>query len=377
MLLRLALIAAVATGLGALLWWSQQRPDSLRVSGFIEADEIRLGSRVGGRVQKVHVEEGQPTEVGSALVELEPFDLLERRAEAQALLSAARAELDRYEAGFRDEEIAQAKAHRDELAARLAKLKAGPRKQTVEAARARLQAARSQLKLAQQNFERIELTFRRNASTQAELDQASEQINAATATVTVREQELAELEEGTRAEEILEAEAQLEEAEQQWILRKSGYRPEEIDEARARVEAAQAALQSIGRQIEELIVRSPVSGTVEAIELQPGDLVAAGAPVLAVLDTSRLWIRTYIPENRLDLQPGGNVRVTIDSFPNEQFSGHISFVSREAEFTPSNIQTPEERSKQVFRAKVTLSGDTERLRPGMEGTVHFDDVESP
>ncbi len=107
----------------------------------------------------------------------------------------------------------------------------------------------------------------------------------------------------------------------------------------------------------------------EAVDLRPGDMIAANAPVLSLMDVSRLWIRAYVPENHLDLKIDQPVWITVDSFPNENFRGHISFIGRQAEFTPNNVQTPEERSKQVFRIRVTLDEGRDRLRSGMSADV--------
>ncbi len=125
------------------------------MSGFIEADEIRLGSRVGGRVLQVHVEEGQTVKQGTVLVELEPFDLLERERELELSLAAREAEYKRFIAGFREEEKAQAKAKLDQLQARLDLLRAGPRKQEIEAARGRLALADAAKRLAEQDFRTV------------------------------------------------------------------------------------------------------------------------------------------------------------------------------------------------------------------------------
>ena len=108
---------------------------------------------------------------------------------------------------------------------------------------------------------------------------------------------------------------------------------------------------------------------VVGVELQRGDMISPNAPVLSLLDTSHLWVRAYIPENRMNVQPGNKVAITVDSFPDRTFGGHISFISREAEFTPNNVQTPEERSKQVFRIKATLDEGLDVLRPGMAADV--------
>ena len=106
--------------------------------------------------------------------------------------------------------------------------------------------------------------------------------------------------------------------------------------------------------------------------MEPGDLVSPNAPVLSIMDTAELWVRAYVPENELGISIGQPVAVTVDSFPGEPFRGRIAFIARRAEFTPNNVQTPEERSKQVFRIKVTLEQGLDRLRPGMAADVWLD-----
>ena len=95
------------------------------------------------------------------------------------------------------------------------------------------------------------------------------------------------------------------------------------------------------------------------------------------MDGERLWVRAYVPENHLNIQMGHKVWVTVDSFPQRRFAGHVSFVSRQAEFTPGNVQTPEERSKQVFRIKVLLDEGTNVLRPGMAADVWLEPGKLP
>jgi multidrug resistance efflux pump len=152
----------------------------------------------------------------------------------------------------------------------------------------------------------------------------------------------------------------------------AGFRAEEISEARAHVQAAEAQVAAIETQLAELTVEAPVDCVIEAIDLQPGDLVAPGAPVVSLLDLRELWVRAYVPENRLNLQTGQTVTVGVDSYPGRRFAGHIAFVAREAEFTPSNAQTPEERSKQVFRIKVILDEGRDELRAGMSADVYLE-----
>jgi multidrug resistance efflux pump len=181
------------------------------------------------------------------------------------------------------------------------------------------------------------------------------------------------LEAGTRREDIERARAELEEAQQALALTNTGYRPEEIAAAKAARDAAQAALAAIRTRQKELRIVAPVDGTVEAQELQPGDLTLPGAPVLTIVDNQRLWVRAYLPENRLNVKFGQRLWVTVDSYPQRRFAGEVTFLARQAEFTPSNIQTPEERSKQVFRIKVTLKEGWDVLRPGMSADVWLGD----
>jgi multidrug resistance efflux pump len=208
-----------------------------------------------------------------------------------------------------------------------------------------------------------------NATTQENLDQATEALAAAEAAVAAQQEELNLLEAGTREEAIRSARAKVEEARLAWELAKQGFREEEIAQAQAARDAAAAAVDAIGQRIEELTIRSPVDGVVEALDLQPGDLAPAAGPVMSLMDVSHMWVRAYVPENRLDLELGQEMRVTVDSFPGEEFAAELTFISRQAEFTPSNVQTPEERVKQVFRIKVELREGLDRLRPGMAADV--------
>ncbi|HEX5105707.1 MAG TPA: efflux RND transporter periplasmic adaptor subunit [Pirellulaceae bacterium] len=369
---RIIAIAVVAVCLVGLIAYSQFRPQPNFVSGFIEADEIRLGSRVGGRVQAVYAEEGDRALPGQVLIQLEPFDLLERENEARQTLAARTAEYERLTAGLRPEEVAQAKARLDQLQARLDLLEAGPRKQEIEAARGRVRVAEAEVLLAKRIFERRAELFQKSAIAREEYDAASEDLSSAQATLDVRKNELELLEIGTREEEIREARAKVEEARQAWQLAEGGYRREEVEQAKASRDAAQAALEAIREQKKELVVTSPIHGVVESLDLRKGDLVPAGAPVLSVLDNSHMWVRAYVPENRVGLQTGQHIDVTVDSLGSQRFPGEITFIAREAEFTPSNVQTPEDRSKLVFRVKVTLTQHLDKLRPGMSADLWLD-----
>lgn len=374
MIKRLAMFVIVVVCLGALVVYSQLRGEHPRVSGIIEADEIRLGSRVGGRVAKVLVEEGQLVTPDELLIELAPFDLLERENEAARTLAAFEADYQRLADGLRPEEVAQAKARYDQLTAQLDLLEAGPREEEIDASRARVRAVDAELKLAKLLYERDAGLVQTKAISTEQFERTSEAYEAAQAMVVVRQKELETLELGAREEEKRAARANVEEARQAWQMASKGFRQEEIDQAKARRDAAQATLDAIGRQKDELAIRSPLTGRVDALDLRPGDMVAPSAPVLSIIDDRHLWVRAYVPQDCVGLRVGQQLRVTVDGLPEQTFVGTLSFIARQAEFTPSNVQTPEERSKQVFRVKVTLQDSGQQLRPGMTADLWLDPV---
>jgi multidrug resistance efflux pump len=371
MFVRIVVAAVVLIGAAVgVLFWQQSQQGEFFVSGVIEADDMRVGSRVGGRVEKVWVEEGDRVEAGTPLVSLAPYDLAERMAQARATLAARQAELDELRAGYRPEEVAEARARRDRLQARLEELQAGPRPLEIKILEDKLAAAEAELVEAQQEYNRVKALFDNGQATQVEMDDVQRRLDVSRAHQRVAGGELALGKEGTRAEEVAQARASLAEAAHVLALRERGYRDEQIAQAQAQVDAAKAAAGAIERQMQELRISAPTDCVVESIELRAGDLIAPNAPVIALLDPSRLWIRAYVPENRLDLQVGRPVSFRVDSFPGRRFPGRIAFVSRQAEFTPSNIQTPEERSKQVFRIKVEVTENLDVLRAGMSADVY-------
>ncbi len=387
MIRRLLLLLAVSAVFTALLLSSRWRQEPLHVSGFIEADEIRLGSRVGGRVAKVYVQEGDRVQAGAPLVDLEPYDLRSREQEAISRVAECQAELDRLHAGYREQEQAQAKARVEQWQAQWDLLKVRPLPQERKAAKARLDAAESQWKLAEKSYKRAEGLLAKKTISDSEFEKAADDWEVAQKLLIVRQEELSLLEEGTRPEELKRVEAQLQEAQAASDLIQEGYRREEIDQAAAALDAAKAQLEAIRTQLVELTVRVPRESqmtnpnpgdvaaapslaseyTVEAIELQPGDMVVAGAPVLSLVDRHNLWVRAYVP-GELDVRVGQPVTVTVDGLQGLPMAARVVFRARQAEFTPSNVQTVEERSAQVFRIKVALEPQ-EGLWPGMTADV--------
>lgn len=368
-ILRVLVGLGLAAALIALILASKAPRGPLAVSGLLEGDEVRLGSRVGGRVQAVLVSEGAAVESGQVLLTLEPFDLDEQLAQARAELGARRARLEQLERGYRPEEVAQALARRDEAAAFLEELRQGPRPHEVTAAREALALAQAELDLAARERARVGELQRAGTTSREALDIADARWKTAGARVAAEQARLALLLEGTRPEQIAQAEARLRQAEAAHRLAVAGFRPEEVAVARHEVAAAQAQVAALVEAHAELALRAPLPSVVEALELQPGELIGAGAPVLALRTRGRLWVRAYVPAPLLPrVGPGVRLPVRVDGL-REPFTGRVTFVAREAEFTPSNVQTPDERQRQVFRVHVELEDPDDRLRPGMSADV--------
>jgi membrane fusion protein YbhG len=369
---------AVVVFILAMLLWQQSRPPAFIVSGFIEADQIRVGSQVGGRVAEVMVEEGDRVIAGTVLYRLELFELEAALAEAKSEFSAINADYERLKIGFRREEIDQARARWVRAQAILEKAVTGSRKQEITAAKEQVKIAQAGKELAEAELKRQAKLVKNNQVSEEAYDKAVRVRKAAVAELAVAEQTLSLMLEGTRKEDIDVARADVAEAAHAFAMSQAGYRDEDITRAAAKTAAAVARLEAIQVRIDELEVKSPCSCVVEAIDLRPGDLVPANAPAVSLLDLNRLWVRSYIPEARLSkIQLGMQVPVRVDGLEDEGFIGKITFIAQGGEFTPRNIQTPEERSKQVFRVKVTLQEGKERLRVGLAADVLFNEAEAP
>lgn len=291
----------------------------LEASGTVEATEAGLGFQVPGRIAAVLVREGDRVDSGAVLARLDTRDLLARRAQAEAQLLAQRARLRELERGARPEEVAQAEA----------------------AAR----ASERQRAEAQRTAERSRNLFRGDVLSREQLDQTETALEVATE----RERQVAE----------------------QLRLVRQGPRAEQIAAQRATVQAAEAAVAQVEATLIDAEVRAPWRGIVTRRHREPGETVAPGLPVVTVMDPDDRWVRIYVREDRIgrvSLDQEATIRT--DSFADSTFKGRVRFVATEAEFTPRNVQTAEERLKLVYAVKVAIAADGGlALKPGMPADV--------
>jgi HlyD family secretion protein len=344
---------------------------AIEVTGQIEAVTVAVGSRVGGRVSQVLVEEGARVKQGDVLVKLETNEAEAAIAAAQARLAQAEATLTKLETGARPEEIRQAEAVAARAEAQYQMAQKGSRKQEVRAVSSAVDAARAQRDEAATEFERLKKLREGSAVSQQLYDQAEHALQAAEAQWRTATERLNIAEEGARSEEIAMAKAAYDQAAAALDLVKNGARKEDLDAARALRDAAQADVRRAQIADDEMVVKSPRDAVVESLAIHPGDLVKPGA-VASLVDPEDLKVYIYVTAFMLGrLRVGEKIPLTADAYGPKQFEATVDRIASQGEFTPRNLQTKEERAQQVFGVKLKLDSGGGKLRPGMTVTAHL------
>jgi HlyD family secretion protein len=412
-----ARIAAVVVVLVAVGSWAAvrylrrapPRTDVLFASGTIEAEQVSIASKVPGRIERITAEEGDAVTAGAVLVAIEGRELRAQIDQAHAAIAAAQARVSQAQIAVRlqrrqvQSAVAQAQAAVDAARARVrAAQRAGTQTsdqyaQSVRQAEAALAAARSASRAAKANLDRatrdvarIETLYKEGAISAQQLDAARSvrdtaraQFDAsvdavAQADAAVRLARAARPQIGIRAEDVSAAQAAVRQAEAGLQAARAGedavaQRETDVTVAMAVLAQAEANLRFLTEQQKNLTMASPISGVVVTRHAAPGEIVGAGAPILTVANLDQVWIRLFIPLPDLGrVALGQQVDIASDAFPGKTFTGAISEISQQSEFTPRNVQTQEERVKLVFAVKVTVRNAGHLLKPGMpaDATIH-------
>jgi HlyD family secretion protein len=344
--------------------------DTLVLSGTIEADEIHVGSKVGGRIAAVLVNEGQEVKQGDPIIRFDRYDLEAKHADAIAAVAQADANLQKTLRWSRPEEIAAARAQAEAAWMTYQQARNGPRKEEIDAARADLAAADADYEVAKSTLARTATLVSNGVQSQQEYDNAKSAYDRAGAMREAARQRLDLLRAGTRKEEIDRADRLYKQAAANRTLVERGARKEDIDTARAQLERARATLNQIEIQLGELEVAAPADAFVEVLRVRPGELINPNSPVATLVEVDRLWVRVYVPEpEKGNVQLGKEVSVEVDSFRGVRFRGRIEEIASRGEFTPRNIQTRDERAHQVFGLRVRLDNSERKLSAGMAADV--------
>lgn len=375
-LLTVAVVLLVVFGASFLLR-DRQPSGVLRASGTIEATSVDVSFQISGKVAEVLGREGQPVKQGEVLARLSDEELQARVNQIKASLDAITSQSLQQEAalemrrGVVENQIKQAQSQADASRMVVERLREGTRPQEIRVAEAAVAQAEADLERRKNDFQRMSSLLERGAVSRQEHDASRAAYVAAESSLQAARERLALAREGSRKEEVAEAEARLRAAQAGAGIAESGRKEIDIqrqalEAARARERELRAQLEAAKTQLSYTEIRSPIPGVVLTKNVEGGEVVNPGTPVVTVGDIDNLWMNIYVPETQTGLVKLGQlVRVTVDSFPNRNFTGKVTFISSKSEFTPKTIQTEEERVKLVYRVKVSLENTQQQLKPGM------------
>ena len=349
------------------------RRSRFQYAGTVETREIEIGSKVGGRVTEVPVEEGEAVQAGAVLVRFECDELKAQRGQAAALLEQAQADLKKMRRGSRPEEIAEAEATARAAKAAFDEAQNGPRRQEIDQARAEYSAAQADAANADNFYRRTAQLANSDIVSKQQFDDARDRRDAAEQKAESARQRLALLEAGTRAEDVRAAEARYQQAESAAALARKGFRKEDVAAAEGRALQAQGQVDELDARLREATLLAPADAVLETVSVRPGNLVPAGRIVMTMLETSQLWVKVYVPETDLaEVHLGQRATVQVDSYTGRSFTGKVGQIASEAEFMPRNVQTKSDREHQVFGVKVYVDNAQSVLKSGMSATVRLE-----
>ena len=304
----------VLAALAGLACSSPSAKAVISASGTIEAIEVHVASRVAGQVLELAVEEG---------ARVEPGDVLARIDHATADIQLRQAE-----AGVRLAE------------AQLALLVKGARSEDIRQAEAALEQAEAALKVAEDDAVRMRELFRTGSVTAKQREDAEARLTVAAAQRSAAAEALSKV--------------------------RRMARPEEIGAAEARRDQARAAADLLAKTIADCTVTAPAAGIVTHKAVEAGEMVTPGGTVITLADLDSVHVMIYVTGMEVGrIRLGDTAEVRIDAFPDRPFAGRITYISPEAEFTPKNVQTKEDRVKLVFGVKIGIENRDGLLKPGL------------
>lgn len=419
--LRFGLVAAIVLTLVGSVWIvggnRRTGPPMVEGSGQIEGTEVVVGTKIPGRIAWLPLEEGDRVTSGQALVRLSADDLAADVRQADAQVLAARAQVLQAEAGAgaaqeqalqtetnrvlaredTDSRVAQAEAALGEAQARLgaARAQGQQARAAVRTAQDTLLGAQADLTKATKDQRRFRELYAQGAVAAADVDAVWAAYEAALARHHAAESQMA----GTAAaqtqadQDIAAALAAVTRARAAVAQARTGalvvlLRGQEAAAARDQTARARALAQAAREQLGaagaardraaaaygDATIAAPVSGVVLRKLAHEGEVVAAGTPILTLIDTGRLWLKIYVNEVDLGrLRLGDRASVTIDAFPGRGFEAVVSEIGQQAEFTPKTVQTKDERTRLVYGIKLRLLDPAGYLKPGMpaDGRVYL------
>ncbi len=358
-------------------WLGDGHDGPIRVSGNIELTEVNSAFKIPGKLIERTVDEGDTVKAGMVLARLDKDTLTGQHARATAALASAESLRDQqltaidYQAATLEAQIQQRGAEVKAADARLAAMLAGSREQEKQQAAAGVDRAQTEYARAANDWKRAQTLYKNEDISAADFDQYRTRYESAEASLKTAKQQLALVLEGPRKEDIDAARAQLQQAQAALRLAEAQRielkrRREEMATRLADIRGRKADVSVLETQLANTEAATPISGVVLTKAAEVGEVLAAGTTVVTVGDLDHPWLRAYINERDLGrVKLGDKVRITTDSFPGKVYAGRVSFISAEAEFTPKQIQTNEERAKLMYRVKIDVENPRHELKSNM------------
>ena len=352
-------------------------PNKITVSGNIELTEVNIAFKTAGRLIERSVNEGDPVRAGQIIARLDRDQLQKQREQGQAALASAQAQMAQAQTAVAWQretlaaDLAQRRAEIQAAEARLAELKNGARPQEVQEAKAVVESTQAELDRAKRDWDRAQVLHKNDDISTAQFDQFRNRFETATAQAKQARERYDLVVAGARKEQIDAAASQLERSRAALRVGEANSlevkrREQEITTRRAEIERARAQVGVTDTQLADTVAVSPVSGVVLVKSADVGEVLAPGATVVTIGDIDHPWLRGYINERDLGrVKLGDKVKITTDSYPGKEYWGRITFIASEAEFTPKQIQTQEERVKLVYRIKIEVDNPNHELKSNM------------
>ncbi|HEV8413926.1 MAG TPA: efflux RND transporter periplasmic adaptor subunit [Bryobacteraceae bacterium] len=372
------LVLAAAAG-GAWYWYSDRMnaTNNIQVSGNLELTQVDLSFKTAGRMTELAVREGDFVKKGDLIAKLDSAQLEQQLLRDQAAVASAQSSLQQlqttiqYQAATIDSDISTRRAELAQMQAHLDELLAGSRPQEVQQAQSAVADAKASNDLAKSDWDRAQTLFSREDISKSQFDQARAKLDSTAAQLRQAQDHFALVQEGPRKEEIAGARAQVARAQAAVQTAEANRielrrKQEELSARRSEIDRTRAQVGMTQTQIADSTIVAPIDGVVLVKSAEAGEVIAAGTTIVSLGDIAHPWLRAYINETDLGrIKLGGKVQLSTDSFKGKTYEGRISFISSEAEFTPKQIQTKEERVKLVYRIKIDVDNPHQELKNNM------------
>ena len=368
--------------------FSQKSENTLYINGRIEGDQYDVGTKYGGKIVAVYHDEGDDVRKGELLARIDSSEVRAELSRAKASYSAALSavKVKERELSFYREKLSSLKFKLSELE-KAVELGIGTAEDRLKSARSRLlsaeatyQKAKAAFEKAKKDYTRFRNLYRRRVISESRFDSvklayetakadfqsAKELVNSAKANLSAAEKQVQLAK--NRKKEISSLKKEISALEETVRAKER-----EVSAYREKAQSAKALVEKVKAVLKNLKITSPIDGTITEKLVEPGEVVAPGQRLFTLYNLDNLYFEGYVPESKVGLiHLGQRGYITVDAYPNKKFPVVLTYISSRAEFTPKEVQTKEERVKEVFKVKLKLLENPNHvLKPGMPADCYI------